>query len=235
MRKISIFLLSVALLLSSAAQAAERKFSIFGFEDIRIGNGVDVVLTSGKGPSARAEGQTRELLDRVSLQKNGKQLIVSVRPKSLSGDDYDADAPVTLYLSSYAISNISHLGSGRVILDKLSGRTPRLRLGGFGTLQVDAVDSDRLDVAMTGGGQVTLAGKVRDARVELQGASIFESPDLTVEKLTLVQRGPASSRMKVTREANITNHGTGRIDIAGKPNCTVRTDGAAEIVCNPDR
>jgi hypothetical protein len=235
MRFLPIFLLTAALLLSSAAQAAERKFSLFGFDDIRIGNGVNVVLTSGKGPSARAEGETREILDRVSLQKNGKQLIVSIRPKSLSGDDYDGDAPVTLFLSSYAISNISHLGSGLVTLDKLSGRTPRVRLGGFGTLRIDAVDADRLDVAMTGGGQVIMAGKARDARVELQGASMFESPDFTVEKLTLVQRGPASSQMKVTREANITNNGTGRIAIAGKPNCLVRTDGAADIVCNPDR
>jgi hypothetical protein len=235
MRFLPIFLLTAALLLSSAAQAAERKFSLFGFDDIRIGNGVNVVLTSGKGPSARAEGETREILDRVSLQKNGKQLIVSIRPKSLSGDDYDGDAPVTLFLSSYAISNISHLGSGLVTLDKLSGRTPRVRLGGFGSLRIDAVDADRLDVAMTGGGQVIMAGKARDARVELQGASMFESPDFTVEKLTLVQRGPASSQMKVTREANITNNGTGRIAIAGKPNCLVRTDGAADIVCNPDR
>ncbi|MGB5725482.1 MAG: DUF2807 domain-containing protein [Parasphingorhabdus sp.] len=235
MKNISIFLLSAMLLLSSGAQAAERTFSLFGFDDIRIGNGVDVVLTSGKGPLARAEGDTRELLDRVSLQKNGKQLVVSVRPRSLGGNDYDADRPVTLYLSSYAISNISHLGSGLVTLDKLSGRTPRVRLGGFGTLQIDAVDADRLDLAMTGGGQINIAGKARDARIELQGASMFESPDLTVEKLTLVQRGPARSRLTVKREAIITNNGTGQIDIAGTPNCTVRTDGAAEIVCNPDR
>ncbi len=235
MRMLPALLLTVALLLASTAQAAERKFSIFGFDDIRIGNGVDVVLTSGKGASARAEGESRELLDRVSLQKNGKQLVVSVRPKSLNGDDYDGDAPVTLYLSSYAISNISHLGSGRVTLDILSGRTPRVRLGGFGTLHIDAVDAERLDVAMTGGGQLVMAGEAREARIELQGASIFESPNLTVEKLMLVQRGPASSRMTATREAIITNNGTGRIHIVGKPNCTVRTDGAAEIICDPDR
>ena len=235
MRIFPIFLLSAMLLLSSTAQAAERKFSLFGFDDIRIGNGVDVILTSGKGPSARAEGETRELLDRVSLQKNGKQLVVSVRPKSLSGNDYDADGPVTLYLSSYAISGISHLGSGLVTLDKLSGRTPHVRLGGFGTLRINSVDADRLDLAMTGGGQVIMAGKARDARIELQGASLFESPDLTVEQLSLVQRGPASSHLMVKREAIITNNGTGRILITGKPNCTVRTDGAAEIVCNPDR
>ncbi len=235
MRFLPCLLISVSLLLSSASQAAERKFSIFGFDDIRIGNGVDVVLTSGKGPSARAEGTNREILDRVSLQKNGKQLVVSVRPKSLSRNNFEQDAPVTLYLSSYAIENLSHLGSGAVTLDKLSGRTPKVRLGGFGTLRIDAVKADQLDVAMTGGGQLMMSGEAVAARIELQGASIFESPGLQIEKLTLIHRGPASSHLAVEREANISNFGTGRIQIEGRPNCTVRTDGAAEIICDPDR
>ena len=235
MRCLPGILISALLLLSSASQAAERKFSIFGFDDIRIGNGVNVVLTSGKGPSARADGPSREILDRVSLQKNGKQLVVSVQPKSLDRNNYEEDAPVNLYLSSYAIENLTHLGSGKVTLDKLSGRAPTVRMGGFGTLQIDAVKADRLDIAMTGGGQLVMAGDAVAARVELQGASIFESPGLKVEKLTLVQRGPASSHLLVEREANISNFGTGRIQIDGRPNCTVRTDGSAEIICDPDR
>ncbi|NCP27720.1 MAG: hypothetical protein GW850_09795 [Sphingomonadales bacterium] len=235
MRFLPCLLISVALLLSSAGQAAERKFSIFGFDDIRIGNGVDVVLTSGKGPSARAEGANREILDRVSLQKNGKQLVVSVRPKSLSRNNFEQDAPVTLYLSSYAIENLSHLGSGAVTLDKLSGRTPRVRLGGFGTVRIESVKADQLDVAMTGGGQLMMSGEAVAARIELQGASIFESPGLEVEKLTLIHRGPASSHLAVEREANVSNFGTGRIQIEGRPNCTVRTDGSAEIICDPER
>jgi hypothetical protein len=235
MRLLPVVLVSVSLLLSSAGQAAERKFSIFGFDDIRIGNGVDVVLTSGKGPSALAEGSNREILDRVSLQKNGKQLVVSVRPKSLDRNNYEEDAPVTLYLSSFAIENLTHLGSGMVTLDTLSGRTPKVRLGGFGTLRIDSVEADRLDVVMAGGGQLTIAGEAVAARLELQGASIFESPNLEVEKLVLIQRGPVSSHLAVEREANITNFGTGRIQIEGRPNCMVRTDGSAEIICNPDR
>ena len=235
MRLLPVVLVSVSLLPSSAGQAAERKFSIFGFDDIRIGNGVDVVLTSGKGPSARAEGSNREILDRVSLQKNGKQLVVSARPKSLDRNNYEEDAPVTLYLSSFAIENLTHMGSGMVTLDTLSGRTPKVRLGGFGTLRIDSVEADRLDVVMAGGGQLTIAGEAVAARLELQGASIFESPNLEVEKLILIQRGPVSSHLAVEREANITNFGTGRIQIEGRPNCMVRTDGSAEIICNPDR
>ena len=122
-----------------------------------------------------------------------------------------------------------------VTLDTLSGRTPKVRLGGFGTLRIDSVEADRLDVVMAGGGQLTMAGEAVAARLELQGASIFESPNLEVEKLILIQRGPVSSHLAVEREANITNFGTGRIQIEGRPNCMVRTDGSAEIICNPDR
>jgi hypothetical protein len=97
------------------------------------------------------------------------------------------------------------------------------------------VDADRLDVAMTGGGQLTISGEAVAARIELQGASIFASPGLAVAKLTLIHRGPASSHLAVEREVDISNFGTGRIRIDGRPNCTVRTDGSAEIICNPDR
>ena len=110
-----------------------------------------------------------------------------------------------------------------------------MRLGGFGTLRIDSVEADRLDVVMAGGGQLTMAGEAVAARLELQGASIFESPNLEVEKLILIQRGPVSSHLAVEREATITNFGTGRIQIEGRPNCMVRTDGSAEIICNPDR
>jgi len=110
-----------------------------------------------------------------------------------------------------------------------------VRLGGFGTVRIESVKADQLDVAMTGGGQLMMSGEAVAARIELQGASIFESPGLEVEKLTLIHRGPASSHLAVEREANVSNFGTGRIQIEGRPNCTVRTDGSAEIICDPER
>ncbi len=65
-------------------------------------------------------------------------------PSHWTGTIYEEDAPVNLYLSSYAIENLTHLGPGKVTLDKLSGRAPTVRMGGFGTLQIDAVKADGL-------------------------------------------------------------------------------------------
>lgn len=222
-------------LIAAPASAAERNFSIFGFEDIRISNGVNIVVTTGEGPSAKADGQNREILDRVSLRKSGKQLTISVKPQPGQSNNFSADEPVTLYLSTYRLTSITHLGSGLVTIDNIDSRTPKIRVGGFGSLTIDHIESDTVDIAMNGGGSLKIAGEVGDATIELLGASILNASGLTAEKLMLRHRGPASSHITVEREVDISNSGTGRIQIDGRPNCKVRSDGAAQIICNPKK
>jgi hypothetical protein len=169
------------------------------------------------------------------LRKSGSQLIISVKPKAGNDSRFSAEEPVTVTLSSYVIKTITHSGSGTVSLDKLGGRDARARLTGFGVLTINDVDSDTLNVAMNGGGQIVMAGQAKKGRIELLGSSIFDGSQLTLETLELVQRGPASSRVFVEKEANISNSGTGRIQIDGRPNCSVKSGGSAEIICNPKR
>lgn len=236
MRRFLAFWTAVCAAFTAApAGAAERNFSIFGFEDVRIKGAIDVVITTGKGVSARAEAADRRILDRVNLRRSGSTLIVTVRPRTDNSTrrSFDTDEPVKLWLTTHAIKDIFHSGGGNVSLDKLTGRQPRVRLSGFGSLSIGGVDADKIDIAMNGGGQLNMQGEVTNARIELLGSSIFDGDGLIVEKLDLFHRGPASSHLAVEREAHISNSGTGTIRIDGKPNCLVRSTGSAQIVCNP--
>ena len=236
MKRFAIFLLALGTALAaSPATAAERNFSMYGFEDIRINGAIDVVITTGKGVSARAEAANRRVLDRIDLRHSGDTLLVTLRPKT--GNDtrrsFGQDEPVKLWLTAHAIKEIFHNGSGSVSLDKLSGSQPRVRLSGFGSLEIGDVDSNSINIRMNGGGELSVAGEAGNARIELLGSSTFNGDGLTVEKLDLFHRGPASSHLSVKREAHISNSGTGIIRIDGKPNCMVRSAGSAQIICNP--
>lgn len=234
MMKRLILLLTGWMVALQPAQAAERKFSLFSFEEVRIEGGADVVIVSGKGPVARAEADSRATLDRIAFRKSGKQLVIAVQAKTDNTRQYSAEDPITIYLHTYDVKKISHLGTGTVSLDRLAGRAPEVRVGGFGNLAIASVDSDRLAIAMTGGGMLTIAGEARDSRVQLLGTSTLEASGLTVESLDLVQRGPASSHIMVEREAAITNSGSGVIQIDGRPDCNIRSSGSAQIICDPD-
>lgn len=230
---LSAGLIAVMTLANSAADAAERKYSMSGFDAIRVGQGVNVVITTGTGPSAQAEADDRRILDRVSFDRSSRQLVVSMKRGSVDGSSSAENGPVTVYLTTYEVKELTHVGSGTVTLDELSGRQTRIRLGGFGAIAIGNVDSEDSDIALSGGGQVTMAGEIRKARVALIGSSTFDGKALMVERLTLTNRGASSSHVAVEREAKINNSGTGMIRIDGKPVCTIETDGAAEIICNP--
>ncbi|HEY9090071.1 GIN domain-containing protein [Parasphingorhabdus sp.] len=217
------------------AQAAERKFSISSFEDVRIIGNINVSISTDRGVSASAEAANREVLDRVLLRKNGSQLIVSVQPKTSNDSHFSGDEPVTVTLSSPVVKSITHSGSGAVALDKLGGRDARARLSGFGVLTIGDVDSDTLNIAMTGGGQIIIAGQAKKGRIELLGSSVLDGSGLRLQTLDLVQRGPASSHVFVEKEVTISNNGTGKIQIDGRPNCSVRSGTTAQIICDPKR
>ena len=229
------FAATALILTAQTAQAAERKFTISSFEDIRIIGSVNVAISTNRGVSASATAANREILDRVLLRKSGSQLIVSMKPKTGDNGYFSADEPVTVTLSSHVVKTITHSGSGAVVLDKLGGRDARARLSGFGVLTIGDVDSDTLDIAMTGGGQIAIAGKARNGRIELLGSSMLDGSGLTLDSLHLIQRGPASTHVTVEKEVTISNSGTGNIQIDGRPNCSVRTSGAAQIICGSSR
>lgn len=227
--------IAALILTAQTAQSAERTFSISSFEDVRIIGSVNVAISTNRGVSASAEAANREILDRVLLRKNGSQLIVSIKPKTGNNGRFSANEPVTVTLGSHVVKSITHSGSGAVILDKLGGRDARARLSGFGMLTINDVDSDTLNIAMTGGGQITITGQAKKGRIELLGSSMLDGSGLTLETLDLVQRGPASSHVFVEKEVTISNSGNGKIQIDGQPNCSVRTGGAAQIICDPER
>jgi len=230
-----ILAMAAALLTFSqySADAAERRLSVFGFDSVKINGGVNVTITTGKGASAIASADSQRTLDRLQLRSAGSELIITVQQQTEDAKRYSGNDRVELILTTPALKQITHLGSGNVTVDELKARESFARIGGFGSIAIGAITADVLTIVMNGGGIMTVSGDVNEARVSLLGASSFDGSALSVNKLKLTQRGPSSTQIAVEREAEITSTGSGSIQIIGKPNCIVRSAGAAEIFCNP--
>ena len=233
MRHFVLILTTVLVAVAGTAEAKERKLSGYSFDAIQIIGNVNVSIQTGEGPSAVAKADTRRALDQISVRKAGSELIVSVSPKTNQTDRYSSQPPITLRLTTYQLSKILHRGSGSVAVDNMKGRNTSIRVGGFGSVTVGNINSDRLEISMNGGGEVTVGGEARTAKVALLGSSRLDATALTVEDLDLTHRGPANTQIFVEKRAEITNGGSGIIQIDGRPECLVRTAGAAEIICNP--
>ena len=143
-----VLLIGLSLGLVLPAEAATRGYTITSFDAIRVDAPVTVVVTTGSGASARADGD-QAALDRLKVDVSGRLLIISMtRPRS--GEKSGGAA--TLRLSTGMIDRIVLTGGGSVMVDRMKGLQGQIVLGGNGDVGVADVALDRIDVALAGGG-----------------------------------------------------------------------------------
>lgn len=212
---------------SPTAGAATRGYTITSFDAIRVDAPVTVILTTGAGASARAEGD-QDALDRLKVDVSGRLLIVTMeraRPGERSG------GAATLHLSTGMVGRVLLTGGGSISVNRLKGQRGDIMLGGNGDVTVAAVDLDRLDLGLAGAGRITLAGRAGIANIHVTGPGTLAAEPLHTRQANVGNQGPGSIRLTADVTARITASGSGDISIAGKAACTVDNRGTGQVQC----
>ncbi|MBV2147028.1 DUF2807 domain-containing protein [Sphingobium sp. AS12] len=224
-------LTGAALLIATPAAAATRGYTITSFDAIRLDAPVSVVITTGAGASARAEGD-QALLDRLNVTVSGRLLTITMirpRPGEKSG------GAATLRLSTGDLSRIVLTGGGSVTVSRMKGLRGDIVLGGNGDVSVAAVDLDRIDLSLAGGGRATLTGRTGVANIRVSGPGAVAGDALRARQATLANDGPGSIALTADVTAKITATGSGDVTVNGKPACSVDNRGTGRIACGGER
>lgn len=224
----------IALCTTSAATAAERRYSVTSFERIRIDGPFDVRIRTGTAPSAQAEGDAA-VLDALTLTVEGQTLIVRRQPTAAGSRDAAPSRPLAITLGTPVLRGVNVNAGGRLIVDKMLAQRIDLSINGAGTLDVAAVDADQLVATVTGAGTMTLAGKARRARYLITGPGSFQASNLVANDLFVTSAGPGEVNLAARYTADVVSSGLGTVTIAGSPACRVSATGGGAVVCTPKR
>lgn len=221
-------LIGLSLGLVLPAEAATRGYTITSFDAIRVDAPVTVVVTTGSGASARAEGD-QAALDRLKVDVSGRLLIISMaRPRS--GEKSGGAA--TLRLSTGMIDRIVLTGGGSVMVDRMKGLQGQIVLGGNGDVGVADVALDRIDVALAGGGRATLGGRTGVANIRVNGPGAVAAEGLRARQASISNDGPGSVTLTAEVTAKVVSTGSGDVTVGGKPACTIDNRGTGRILCD---
>lgn len=221
-RLLALLLLAAA---ATASHAAERRFTITSFDRIRVEAPFDVILATGKTPSAKAEGSVAAL-DTVDLRVEGRTLLVRQR-SGWNGEG--KGVPVRVTLATPGLNSALLIGSGRLQVDRMGGLTVTLGLAGPGQLEVADLRADRVELLAGGSGTVSLAGSVKIARFGTEGTVVLDAAALQSSEATLVATGSSEVRAAVGKSANITASGGATIAMQTPVACVQKVTGAATI------
>jgi len=216
-----------AILIATPATATTRGYTITSFDAIRVDAPVSVIVTTGAGASARAEGD-QALLDRLNVNVSGRLLTISMT-RARPGEKSSGAA--TLRLSTGDLTRIVLTGGGSVVVSRMKGLRGDIVLGGNGDVTVAAVDLDRIDLSLAGGGRATLTGRTGVANIRVSGPGAVAGDALRARQATLANDGPGSIALTAEVTAKITATGSGDVTVNGKAACSVDNRGTGRIAC----
>lgn len=222
----ALILLATAISAASA-QAATRGYTITSFDAIRVDAPVNVIVTTGLGPSARAEGDQR-MLDRLKVDVSGRLLSITM-DRGQPGENGRGSA--TLHLSTGALGRIVLTGGGSVSVNRMKGLRGEIVLGGNGDVTVDTVELDQVDLGVAGGGRVTLNGKTGVANIHVTGPGAVAAERLSTQQASIRNEGPGSIAITTNVNARVTASGSGDVIVSGKAACSVDNRGTGRINC----
>jgi len=222
-------LLAIAAIAASApAAAAERSFTVTGFDRIRVDGPYMVRLTTGVSPYAKAKGSPAAL-DGVSVEVQGQTLIVRKAPGSSGGFPGETRGPVEISIGTHELSRAWLNGAGRLAIDKVSGQSFDLSVQGSGSISVGRLAVDTLKAGLSGSGSATLGGKAAVVTAIARGTSTIDALTLTAKDATIGADGTSVVKLTATNSAKIDSLGTATVELSGGAACTIRAVGSAVV------
>lgn len=217
-----------SLAISAPAIAAERSFSVTGFDRIRIDGPFAVTLTTGRAPSARARGSA-QALDTVAVEVQGRTLVVRANRSSWGGYPGQPVGPVTIALSTHELASAYLNGSGSLAIDKIKGLAFDSTVQGSGSLSIGTVAVDKLNAGLSGAGTMQAAGQALKVTAVVRGTSGFDGSSLMAKDATIGTEGPSTVRLGVSNAVQVTAAGMAQVELTGRPACTVKASGSASV------
>jgi len=217
-------LLIPLLLLAAPAHAEDRTFMVGSYDRIRVDGPYQVRVDTGPSPRASASGD-RRALDYLDVHLDGTTLVIGRG----AGERPPAGMPgPVVTLTVPRLRGVTVNGGGRTTIDAMQGQRVDLALSGAGTLAVGKITADETNVLLIGTGAMTLAGTSGRARFNNSGAGAIDAAGLSVRDVKLYSASAGPTRVTATQTAKVNASGVGQVQVDGGAPCTIAGSGPVD-------
>lgn len=201
--------------------------SVGPFTEVSLGGSSRVVLTQGSPQSVVVEG-SRDDLAEFETEVTGPQLKLGYRRSSYSLFDHKSRGPIVVYVTAPTLTALRVGGSGRVeVQGPLKATALALDVAGSGNLLVPELTASRLETAISGSGDVRVAGRCPRQEIRISGSGSMQARELQSETCTVRISGSGGAHVFASRSAEASISGSGNVRVAGggATSSTVRGSG----------
>lgn len=196
---------------------------VSGFDRVILNGIGDVIVVQGDEESLEIEAEDNIIPDIETEVKNGVLTIGFERRNILPTE------PVKFRVTMRDIHGLETRGFSNIEAGKID--TDRLDLGisGTGGVNIANLRADEVVINVSGAGNLNAAGEVKSQSITLSGAGNYDGDDLASQTAEVTISGLGRVVIWVTDRMNVTISGTGNVDYYGSPEIEQRISGIGHI------
>lgn len=203
--------------------AEEREVSDYSAVDL-AGIGT-VIVESGAKEALRIEAE-ENILPYLESEVEGGVLILDMR----EGVNVVPTQGIFYYLTVRELDEITVSGLGNVDVPRLESSDPRIEISGGGSISVDELRADSLDVLISGLGELAVGGgEVGMQQIEISGGGTYKARELASETAKVSIDGLGSAEVRAQEKLDAAINGGGMVRYAGRPQVTQAINGLGEV------
>ena len=210
----------------------QRSFPVGAFTKLEVAGPFDVAVSTGKQPSASAQGP-QKLVEQMVVEVEGDTLKIHPRKNGgwFGGFRWGGDkARVTLTVPMLQAAAIA--GSGNIDVDRVAADRFRGSVAGSGKLRLPAVAVKQLDVEIAGSGDVEAAGQAEGARYEIAGSGNIRAGRVEAREARASIAGSGNIEARASGTADVEIAGSGNIEVTGGAKCSISKAGSGNVRCS---
>ncbi len=214
-------------LLATAAPAAMRDWPARDFAQVDLRAAANVTIHQGSGYSVHADGDPK-LVDRLTADVREGVLVLGWAPgPPVHNNGHHLDISITMPRTT----SVALGGAGSIALDHGSGPAFGANVGGAGSIKVASIDAARTVLAMSGAGEIVVAGRTGTLEADASGVGSIDASALLAKSGRVSMSGTGHVHARIDGPADASMSGVGHITIDGHPICTVHKSGLGGIRC----
>jgi len=206
-----------------------RDVQIGTFDRLKVSGPFKVgVLVSAEPAHVQLVGPPALLADTITTIE-GDTLVIRFREGATWS--WNPGSGVNAVVFAPNLTAVRLEGAAEVEVNGLRGDLFSAATDSSGTIVVRQLDARHVELATSGSGGITVEGSARDAAYVVGGSGSIDAKRLRVERATIAIGSSGSAYADVSKTANISVTGTGRVDVVGGEICIEQPTKSPQVQC----
>lgn len=185
---------------------------------------VQVNLKTGKTLKIIPEGDG-DVIDRLRFTNADGRLGIG-----MESGNWSSDGETIINVTMPAPKSVTVAGSGSVQAQTLKSKA-KANLLGSGTLAIQSLKAERLDVNIMASGSIEAAGHADQLDLNIMGSGDVKMAELSAEKAQVKVMGSGSARFASDGTVKAKIMGSGSVHVIGSATCEVSSMGSGTVKC----